>query len=90
LLQLRGIIVPSKSREGENMTGYYNTFVVRILIEDQNKLKGYIQHLSTQEETHFINLEDMKKFILNHLMPQNDDVSKPEENNINTKPAIKI
>jgi hypothetical protein len=50
------------------ITGYYNTFVLRIWREEQDgKITIHIQHTNTQEDAHFANLDDMNKFILKHL-----------------------
>jgi hypothetical protein len=50
--------------------GYYNTFVVRIWCDDEGELtRGYIQHVSTDEHTYFLNVEDVNAFILDHLGP---------------------
>lgn len=51
------------------MKGYYNTFVVRIRTESENRFTGSIQHVSSQEQVHFDAYEDMQNFILNHLRP---------------------
>jgi len=52
------------------MTGYYNTFVVRIWCDKaEETTRGHIQHVSSQDRIHFLNLEDMTDFILSHLKP---------------------
>jgi hypothetical protein len=50
--------------------GYYNSFVVRIWAgEPEGTMRGHIQHVSTQEGTHFLNLDKMVDFIIAHLNP---------------------
>ena len=52
--------------------GYYNTFVVKIWCAE-GKMRGHIQHVSTQQHTYFLRLEDMTSFIVNHLSPPPHD-----------------
>ena len=48
--------------------GHYNSFLVRVWTEDgENIVRGYIQHVGSQENMHFRNLEKMVGFMLNHL-----------------------
>ena len=55
------------------MTGYYNTFVVKIWRdENEEAMRGNIQHVSSQERIYFKNLEDMMDFIRSHLTPPPD------------------
>ena len=50
--------------------GYYNSFVVKIWIDDQGgKFRGHVQHVSSQDSTHFIDPTKMWEFIANHLTP---------------------
>ena len=52
------------------MTGYYNTFVVKIWRDEaEGTFRGYIQHVRSQERIYFLNLEDMNNFIKKHLQP---------------------
>lgn len=52
----------------EPTRGYYNTFVVKIWRDEASgTMRGHIQHVSTQDYTHFLNLGNMNSFILNHL-----------------------
>jgi hypothetical protein len=62
------------------MTGYYNTFVVKIWHgEAGGTIRGHIQHVSTQEQTYFLCLENMTTFIVNHLTsPPDDSVTQDE------------
>jgi hypothetical protein len=47
------------------MTGYYNTFVVRIWCDDAGKqMRGHIQHPGTEDNAYFDSLDDIKEFIL--------------------------
>ena len=55
--------------------GYYNTFVVRIWCDDSRELnKGYVQHIYSQEQKYFLDMDDLKDFILAHLSPPIDDL----------------
>ena len=55
------------------MTGYYNTFVVKIWRdENEEAIRGNIQHVSSQERIYFKNLEDMMDFIRSYLTPPHD------------------
>jgi hypothetical protein len=50
------------------LTGYYNTFVVRIWQEEAGSvLRGYLRHTATQEEAYFTSIEEMKLFMLKYL-----------------------
>ena len=62
----------------ERTKGYYNTFVVKIWCdEDEGIMRGHIQHVSTQEQTYFLNLESVIDFIAGHLSsPPNGSVTK--------------
>ena len=54
--------------------GYYNTFVVRIWCDDSRKLnRGYVQHVSSQEQRYFLAIDDLADFILGHLIPPAHD-----------------
>ena len=56
------------------MAGYYNTFVVKIWCDEvETTIRGHIQHVSTQEYTYFLGLEDMTNFIVSHLSPPSND-----------------
>ncbi|MFO7996567.1 MAG: hypothetical protein R6U93_05440 [Dehalococcoidia bacterium] len=62
------------SKAMEPARGYYNTFVVKIWqSEVEGTMRGYIQHVSTQEQAHFFGLGNMSNFILNHLGPPAGD-----------------
>ncbi len=48
--------------------GYYNSFLVKVWTEDGEKLlRGYIQHVGTEEDMHFLTWEKMVDFILTHI-----------------------
>lgn len=48
--------------------GYYNSFLVRVWTEDgEDLLRGYIQHVGTEEDTYFLTWEKMVDFILAHI-----------------------
>ena len=54
--------------------GYYNTFVVRIWCNDALELnRGYVQHVSSQEQQYFLAMGDLTDFILGHLIPPAHD-----------------
>ena len=48
--------------------GDYNSFLVRVWTEDEeNLLRGYIQHVGTEEDIYFLTWEKMVDFILAHI-----------------------
>lgn len=50
--------------------GYYNSFVVKVWSDEPGgKVRGHIQHVSSQESSHFLNLDKMLDFIISHLGP---------------------
>ena len=56
------------------MKGYYNTFVVKIWCDEvQGVSRGRIQHVSSQEHTYFLSLQDMANFMASHLGPPPSD-----------------
>ena len=58
----------------EQTTGYYNTFVVKIWRDEaEGTMRGHIQHVTTQEYTYFLSLENMTNFIVSHLSPLPSD-----------------
>ena len=64
--------------EEEALTvGYYNTFVVKIWCDDQEEMiRGHIQHVSSQEHTYFRDIEQMTDFMSSRL-------SSPLNNSLN-------
>jgi len=55
--------------------GYYNSFVVKVWINDAgDTTRGYIQHVGTQETMHFYDLDKINEFILSHIHLQSGDV----------------
>jgi hypothetical protein len=48
------------------MTGYYNTFVVKMW-SAEGTTRGHIQHVGTEEYTYFLSLEKMIDFIKSRL-----------------------
>ena len=52
----------------ERTGGYYNSFMVKIWC-DRGRMRGYIQHIGSQEHAYFLNMEDMAQFITSHLHP---------------------
>ena len=62
------------------MTGYYNTFVVKIWCDEaEGTIRGHIQHVSSQERIYFLNLDDMTKFMLSHLEPPSGESGVSDE-----------
>lgn len=60
--------------------GYYSSFVVKIWVdENEGVSRGYIQHVSTQEDVYFLTLDKMVTFIVNHLGPPPNHCAEPEE-----------
>ena len=50
--------------------GYYNSFVVKIWSDAPGgRVRGYIQHVSSEESSNFLNLDKMLDFIMAHLGP---------------------
>ncbi len=48
--------------------GYYNSFLIKVCTEDgENLLRGYIQHVGTEEYIYFLKWEKMVDFILAHI-----------------------
>jgi hypothetical protein len=67
----------------EKLAGYYNTFLIKIWCDvSGSKLRGYIQHAGTHQQTRFTGSEEMNRFILNHLdVPGSDDLEKRGDTN---------
>jgi hypothetical protein len=62
--------------------GYYNSFVVKIWTdENEGKVRGNIQHVSSQESSHFLSLDKMLEFIIGHLNPPNGSLTRSDEKN---------
>ena len=48
--------------------GNYNSFLVRVWTEDgENLLRGYVQHVGTEEDMYFLKCEKMVDFVLTHI-----------------------
>jgi hypothetical protein len=48
--------------------GHYNSFLVKVWTDDgQHLVRGYIQHVGTEEVVHFLEWGKMVDFIVNHL-----------------------
>lgn len=48
--------------------GHYNSFLVRIWSDKgQNLVRGYVQHVGTEEGAHFMDWNKMVDFMTNHL-----------------------
>lgn len=51
--------------------GHYDSFIVKVWVDDADEIiRGYIQHVSTQETMHFYDLNKMNEFILSHIHSQ--------------------
>ena len=51
---------------------HYSSFIVRIWVgEDGRMVRGYVQHVATQEAAHFVDISKMLAFIEAHLQPTN-------------------
>jgi len=62
--------------------GHYSSFVVRIWVDEQEKLSnGYVQHVGTQESTYFTSLDKMEEFIKSHLSVSQNHLANPEDDN---------
>lgn len=49
--------------------GFYSSFVVKIWVDDHGKMRrGYVQHVGTQDSAHFLTLDKMHSFMMNHLL----------------------
>jgi len=60
--------------------GNYNSFLVRIWNgEDENILRGYIQHVGSREIIYFANWDKMVSFIMSHLTNQSSPQCDVEE-----------
>lgn len=54
--------------------GHYDSFVVRVWVDDTKEItRGYIQHVGTQETMHFYNLNKINEFISSHINLQSGD-----------------
>ncbi len=49
--------------------GYYNSFVVRIWLDEQGLSRGRIEHVRTHDSLVFADLAALVDFIQGHLMP---------------------
>ncbi len=60
--------------------GNYNSFLIRIWKdEDEHIIRGYIQHVSSRETTHFSDWNKMITFITNHMIGQTANLSDLDE-----------
>jgi hypothetical protein len=49
--------------------GFYSSFVVKIWVDDDGRMRrGYVQHVGTQDGAHFLTLDKMHSFMMNHLL----------------------
>lgn len=56
------------------VVGYYNSFVIKIWCsDDQELIRGYIQHVGTKDQTYFLYLGKIEDFITRHLEPPAND-----------------
>jgi len=48
--------------------GHYSSFVVKIWVDEESGMsRGYVQHVGTQEGMHFLALDKMAQFMMDHL-----------------------
>jgi hypothetical protein len=60
--------------------GYYSTFVVKLWCDDQGKMmRGHVQHVSSLEASHFLNLSDMTDFISSCIGDSPGKADNPDE-----------
>jgi hypothetical protein len=52
---------------GKYQVGHYNSFLIRIWAGQEDSIRGYVQHVGTQEGIYFTDWEKMTGFISNHL-----------------------
>lgn len=46
---------------------YYNSFVVKVWTDDRkNLLRGYIQHVATEDDVYFLKWDKMVDFLMSH------------------------
>ena len=49
--------------------GYYSSFIVKIQTsEAEGRMRGWIQHVASQEQVHFLSVEKMQDFMRAHLI----------------------
>lgn len=54
--------------------GYYNTFIVKIWCNDDGEMnRGYVQHVGTQEQRYFLDMDGLTDFIRGHLVLTSHD-----------------
>ena len=69
--------------------GYYNSFIVKIWSDEaRGRVRGHIQHVSSQESSHFLNLDSMLDFIIAHLNPPNGSSPEGDEKEEGVDDAI--
>ncbi len=69
--------------------GYYNSFVVKIWSDEPGgRVRGHIQHVSSQESSRFLNLDKMLDFIIAHLSPPTSPLLEGDENDKGIDDAI--
>ena len=74
--------------EGLYFMGFYNSFVVRIWSSEVGKPdRGYIQHVGTQHQRHFLEIHDVLDFILSHLTPPTEYSPDEKQASAKEKPA---
>ncbi len=58
--------------------GHYNSFVVRIWSDEQGRLRGTVEHVTSQDSLVFLDLTAIVPFIRSHLGPPPDWVEEAE------------
>ncbi len=51
------------------MAGTYNSFIVRIWTDDNGRMRGRIEHVTTRESLIFLDLDPMLGFISSRVIP---------------------
>ncbi len=61
--------------------GYYNSFVVRIWLDEQDLSRGRIEHVQTHDSLVFGDLTSVAEFIRAHLVPPPSYFPAPDTDN---------
>ena len=60
--------------------GHYNSFLIRVWTDQEDsEIRGYVQHVGTQEGIYFTDWEKMVGFVSNHLNWHINQESNKEE-----------
>ena len=64
--------------------GYYNSFVVRIWLDEEDLSRGRIEHVQTHDSLVFADLTSVAEFIRAHLVPPPSYLPTPGEEQSST------